>query len=199
MINKIAIIVLAAGGSTRLGKPKQLLAYHNESLLQRIVGCILQLKDVIPAVVIGSNNELMRDELSACDIEVIENDEWAAGISTSIIKGLSSLLQKHPDIESCIFVVCDQPHLTTIVIQGLLDSAVQSGKGIVAARYGSVIGTPVFFNKKYFKDLLLLAGDEGAKKIINKHPNDLITIDFPQGAIDIDTMEDYNKLIDVEG
>lgn len=198
-MKKSAIIVLAAGGSIRLGQPKQLLTYHNETLLQRIVGCILQVKDVIPAVVVGSNKELMHDELRAYDVEIIENDDWASGMSTSIAKGLSSSLQKHPDIEGCMFVVCDQPYLTIKVIQGLLDSVAQSGKGIAAARYGLVIGTPVFFNKKYFKELVLLKADEGAKRLIKKYPDDVITIHFPQGAIDIDTMEDYNKLTDAGG
>ena len=192
---EIGVLILAAGGSRRLGKPKQLLRYEQESLLLRIVNSVLKLQDILPMVVVGAQRELMMQELAAKPVDVIYNERWESGLATSIAVGLSGILQKNERLQGCLFVVCDQPFLNTAVLQQILDKQLQPDKGIVAAAYDGTVGTPVFFRRKYFEKLLQLSQDEGAKKVVTRHLSDLVMVPFAEGATDIDTQEDYSRLI----
>lgn len=193
--NKTGIIILAAGNSSRLGSPKQLLEYKNTTLLKNTIKEASIVQNVVIIVVTGSNTELIENGLNFTDINTCFNSEWESGIATSIAKGLKELLLLCPDCDSCIFAVCDQPYITTSVFENLIDEYQNAAKGIVASAYAQTMGTPVLFNEKYFDELLELEGHEGAKKIINRFLDDVIAIPFEKGNIDIDTIEDYNKLI----
>lgn len=192
------IIILAAGGSKRLGQPKQLLTYKGESLLRRALSCATHLEDAETFVVTGANKETTGSELSGFDVEIVGNERWEEGLATSIAAGLLAVLKKADDTRGCLFMVCDQPHLTTALLQQIIDLSQHSGKGIVAAIYHDTPGTPVFFHRKYFPQLLALRGDEGARKLLKKYPEDLITVPFAEGAIDIDTPDDYKKLTNAD-
>ena len=195
-MEKYGLVILAAGGSSRLGSPKQLLNYNHQSLLKHIAHIALKLFNVVPVVVIGADKELMIKELSNIKIEIVNNDDWVNGMSSSIKIGLAKIIEINPLIEACIFVVCDQPFISLQILQSLIVQYEQSKKGIVACEYEGIIGTPVLLNKKYFSTLNLLRLEEGAKKIVKENPNDLAIIKFINGEIDIDTKDDYKKLID---
>jgi molybdenum cofactor cytidylyltransferase len=193
--NKTGIIILAAGNSSRLGQPKQLLAYNNTTLLKNTIEQAFKVPNSIIIVVTGSNTELIESDLDFSKIKTCFNSEWESGISTSITKGLKELLLSYQDCESCIFAVCDQPYITNVVFENLIREYQNTEKGIVASSYSETLGTPVLFNEKYYDELLKLEGHEGAKKIINRFIDDTIAVPFEKGNIDIDTMEDYEKLI----
>jgi molybdenum cofactor cytidylyltransferase len=91
-------------------------------------------------------------------------------------------------------MVCDQPHLTSSLLNEMVSSQKKTGKPIVAAEYEGVRGTPVLFHRTFFPELLLLKGDRGAGKILQQQPELVATVSFPLGAIDIDTIENYKKL-----
>ncbi|MEP6928786.1 MAG: nucleotidyltransferase family protein [Flavobacterium sp.] len=190
-----AVIILAAGNSSRLGKPKQLLPYKNTTLLKHTVSQVLLLPDSIVIVVTGSNTELIQKDLKNQKVTLCYNPDWENGMSTSIIEGLKAVLNLTPHIQKCIFAVCDQPYVTVFVFEDLISEYEKSGKGIIASAYSETVGTPVLFDKKYFNQLLELKGQEGAKKIIIRFTEDTASIPFEKGAIDIDTIEDYNNLI----
>lgn len=192
---KTGIIILAAGNSSRLGQPKQLLAYKNTNLLKNTIQAASLLPNTIIIVVMGSNQELIKNELNSTNIEISYNPDWESGMSSSIAKGLNDLLLIAPDVEKCIISVCDQPFITHTVFENLLTEYNKTGKGIVASSYAETVGIPVLFDKKYFKELLGLKGQEGAKKIINNFLSDSVAVPFQKGNIDIDTLEDYDKLI----
>ena len=116
-------------------------------------------------------------------------------MSSSINNGLKEVLQVNPEIEKCIFTVCDQPFVNHAIFENLIKESAKTGKGIVASSYAETLGTPVLFDKKYFSELLNLKGQEGAKKIINRFLDDTALVPFEKGNIDIDTEDDYNKLI----
>ncbi|KQB40072.1 NTP transferase domain-containing protein [Flavobacterium aquidurense] len=194
MPGKTAIIILAAGSSSRLGHPKQLLAYKNTTLLKNTIKEASSVDNTFVIVVTGSNRELIEKELHFFDIKITYNPEWESGMSSSINKGLTELLLLYPDCETCIFAVCDQPYVTHIIFENLIAEYQKTNKGIVASSYAETLGTPILFDKKYFSNLLQLEGQEGAKKIINKFPDDVASIPFEKGNIDIDTPEDYSKL-----
>ncbi|MFQ6601433.1 NTP transferase domain-containing protein [Flavobacterium sp. C3NV] len=189
------IVVLAAGSSSRLGQPKQLLLYKNTSLLKNTISQASQVPNTAIIVVTGSNHELIEKEITDPEIKTIFNPDWELGMSSSIATGLKELLRLNPDIQKCIFTVCDQPFITTIVFENLIKEHQKTVKGIAACEYAATLGTPVLFHKKYFTELLQLKGQEGAKKIINRFLEDTIAVPFEKGNVDIDTIEDYNELI----
>jgi molybdenum cofactor cytidylyltransferase len=189
------IIILAAGNSSRLGQPKQLLLYKDVTLLQHIIREASIIKEAVVIVVTGANHELIEKEINSSKIKSAFNRDWELGMSSSINIGLNKALQLFPKIEKCILAVCDQPFISYSIFKNLIDEYHKTGKRIVASSYAETLGTPVLFDKKYFNELLNLKGQEGAKKIINQFFEDTTSIPFQKGDIDVDTEEDYNKLI----
>ena len=189
------IILLAAGTSSRLGKPKQLLEFNDTTLLQNAIVQAKSLPNSFVLVVTGAYKESIAYEVSKTDVQSIHNRNWESGMASSIVIGLLKLEELKPTIDSCIISVCDQPHISTAIFKDLINNYNESGKGIVASNYSDTLGVPVLFDRKYFEELKKLKGNEGAKKIIQLHQTDVATIAFEKGAIDIDSIEDYNKLI----
>ena len=189
------IILLAAGTSSRLGKPKQLLEFNDTTLLQNAIVQAKSLPNSFVLVVTGAYKESIASEVSKTDVQSIHNQDWESGMASSIVIGLLKLEELKPTIDSCIISVCDQPHISTAIFKDLINNYNESGKGIVASNYSDTLGVPVLFDRKYFEELKKLKGNEGAKKIIQLHQTDVATIAFEKGAIDIDSIEDYNKLI----
>lgn len=189
------IIILAAGNSSRLGQPKQLLRYKDTTFLEYIIGEASVIKEAAVIVVTGANHELIEKEIDASKIKIAFNPDWESGMSSSINTGLNKALQLFPEIEKCILAVCDQPFVSHSIFENLITEYHKTKKGIVASAYAETVGTPVLFAKEYFNELLRLKGQEGAKKIINRFLEDTASIPFEKGNIDIDTEEDYNKLI----
>jgi len=193
--NEIGIVILAAGNSSRLGQPKQLLGYKDSTLLKNTIAEASFVPAVKIIVVTGANHQLIEEELDPSKIKISFNPDWESGMSSSIVNGLHKLLNLYPNCENCIFAVCDQPYVSSLIFENLIQEHHKTGKGIVASAYSETLGTPVLFNKKYFNELLELKGQEGAKKIINKFSEDTASVLFKNGNIDIDTEDDYNKLI----
>ncbi|MBB4802294.1 molybdenum cofactor cytidylyltransferase [Flavobacterium nitrogenifigens] len=193
--NKTAIVILAAGNSSRLGRPKQLLEYKESTLLRNTISEALKVENSFLILVTGSNNNLIEKELNSVEITVAFNSDWQSGMSSSIIKGIQKVLDLNSNCESCILSVCDQPFLTNAIFENLMKESETTKKGIAASAYSKALGTPVLFHKKYFEELLQLKGQEGAKKLINKYADDVVAVPFEKGNIDIDTEEDYEKLI----
>ncbi|MES1181982.1 MAG: nucleotidyltransferase family protein [Flavobacterium sp.] len=189
------IVILAAGNSSRLGEPKQLLTYRNISLLQNAVDQSMKIQKAAVGVVTGAWKTVVEKELAGKDIHVFHNNEWETGMASSIKNGVHGLCKLFPSLNAILILVCDQPFLTYTVLNNLIHEYLNSGKGIVASSYNNTLGTPVLFSNRYFPALLDLQGQEGAKKIILQHVADSASIDFPEGGIDIDTSEDYDRLI----
>jgi len=188
------IIILAAGSSSRLGTPKQNLVYKGQTLLQRAIkaaqgtGC----NPII--VLLGANFEVIHPTVESLPVTVAYNGDWQEGMSSSIRLGISELQKNQAKIDSVILMLCDQPFVNTELLDQLILSATK--KSIVVCAYNNGIGPPAFFDSYYFPELLLLQGNEGAKKLILKHEAHITTIPFPSGNIDIDTMDDFERLKD---
>lgn len=188
-------IILAAGASTRLGQPKQLLLYNGQSLLRHAVNTALQAMLSNTFVVFGANIDLLKKEVADLLIHIVENTRWKDGMATSIHAGLSAMMRIKPSIENVIILVCDQPFVSATLLSEMIATHKQTSKHIIASAYDNTLGTPVLFNKKYFAQLLQLQGAEGARKLIKKYADDVSTVLFEKGHIDIDTNEDYEKLM----
>ncbi|MCX8530744.1 nucleotidyltransferase family protein [Chryseobacterium luquanense] len=188
------ILILAAGNSSRLGQPKQLLDFKGKSLLRNVAEESLKItKSVV--VVTGANSIEISKEINDLKLIITENRIWNEGMGSSIHIGFDQLLNSFPAIENCIVSVCDQPFIEASLFSDLIQMQQDFQKGIVASKYADTLGTPVLFTKKYFTDLSKLSGKEGAKKLLQKFKDDIAEINFEKGAIDIDTQNDYQQLI----
>ena len=193
-IEQCAIVILAAGKSSRLGSPKQLLPFKGKSLLRHAASAALQtvMRPVI--VVVGANSDVIKKEMEGMKVELVENEEWPEGMASSIRCGLQALPDIAPAADGVIIMVCDQPFVSASLLGELITAQKDRVKKIVACKYTNTIGPPVFFHKSFFPELLELKGDEGAKKIIVQHMDDVATVLFPGGDIDIDTAAEYEAL-----
>jgi len=194
IIDTFYAVVLAAGSSTRLGKPKQLLSYNNATFIQNTISHALECGAQEVIVVLGSNAGLIADQITGRNITIVINPGWAEGIGSSIRKGVGFASEQTNTPEGILLMVCDQPYLNSGVLKNLLEKQKQTGKPIVACDYNGEIGTPALFHRSFFPDLVNLKGDTGAKKIMMSHEASLALIPFPLGHIDIDFPSDYELL-----
>jgi molybdenum cofactor cytidylyltransferase len=187
----IGIIILAAGASTRMGKPKQLLPYQGRSLLRHITEVAIASKNQPIVVVLGANAESIKPEICQLPVQIVENLQWASGMSSSIQAGVNALGQ---NVEAVVITLCDQPFVSPEVINQLVEAYRLTNKAIVACEYAGTLGVPALFHHTFFSQLMTLKQGEGAKQIIKKYINEVTSIPFLQGKIDIDTPDDYEQL-----
>lgn len=186
-------LLLAAGSSSRMGKPKMLLSFKGKTLLQGAIDEINNINETL-LVVTGKYHDLIKDVLLSQQVNFVENKNWEEGMGSSIQTGIKFIIENYA-AENVIILVCDQPYLSSALLVELIDMQKRTKKGIVTSVYNNTIGTPVLFTSKYFNQLALLDGQAGAKKIVNQFIDDTATVEFPQGNIDIDTQEDYEQLL----
>ncbi|MES2703887.1 MAG: nucleotidyltransferase family protein [Bacteroidota bacterium] len=188
------IIVLAAGASSRLGRPKQLLPYLGTTLLQHTLQVATGAATGKVIVILGANAAEIEKEIMEQNVQVAINNYWQEGMGSSIRFGLTQLLNVRPEVDAAIIMLCDQPHVTTGLLNDLVAARMHTQKKIIASSYSSIIGVPAIFDASLFPELLLLKGDVGAKNIIQRHSGGLGVISFEKGIVDIDTAADYEKL-----
>jgi molybdenum cofactor cytidylyltransferase len=191
---RIGIVLLAAGSSSRLGEPKQLLAFDGQSLLQHSeqVALASQAEPVI--VVLGSSADRLKDEVADPALTIVVNERWQEGMASSIRCGVNKLTELAPEAQAVIIMVCDQPFVTTALLNEMITAFLKTGKPIVACSYADTFGPPVLFHRSFFPELLQLQGDIGARGVIRRHVNDAELLPFPKGTIDVDTKADYDNL-----
>jgi len=191
---KIAIIILAAGRSARLGSPKQLLSYRGKTLLQHSIDTAIESQASSVIVVLGSGKETIEKKLNQTKIIILENIAWESGMASSISFGINYLNTIAPGSEAAILMVCDQPYVSTTLLNDLMNKHLESGESIVASSYENTLGTPALFHKSLFSELSALEGESGAKSLIKKYSQQTGSVSFAQGSIDIDTRENYRNL-----
>ncbi len=193
--SNISILIIAAGQSKRLGKPKQLLTYEGKTLINRLIEIVRSAGELPITLVLGAFAEEIIHQLPDTDLQLVLNPHWEEGMGRSISAGVSHIMQYNPEVDGIIIMVCDQPYITADEISGLIREQRKTGKSIVACAYNGILGTPALFLKEIWKDLLALKGDMGAKKLIGNHEADVSVLYFEKGVLDIDTPQDYKNLI----
>ena len=146
-------------------------------------------------VVLGADAENIAETIKDGQLPIVLNSEWPEGMASSIRKGVEELLRTDSSLEGVLIMACDQPHLSSDHLVSLVDHAAASNKLIAASRYGETLGIPAFFQKGILPQLCSLQGDSGAKKLILENKDQVATVDFPAGEIDIDTAADYDMLL----
>jgi molybdenum cofactor cytidylyltransferase len=194
ILTRCGIIVLAAGSSSRLGKPKQLLEYKGGSLVQFAAGEAIRSCIGPVIVVLGAEAANIKQQLTRQQLHVIENPEWKEGMASSIRCGLTSLQEIDSVCDAAILMVCDQPYVSASLLNELVARQKETGKLIITSDYGKNIGPPALFHQQVFQELLQLKGDAGARSVVKNHSNDMATVLFPRGIVDIDTTDDYKSL-----
>lgn len=192
---KIGIILLAAGSSSRMGQSKQLLEIGGEQLLLKSTQVALQSIAEKVIVVLGANESAHRKVIEQLPCEIIVNEDWQLGMGSSLKKGLAELLLIAPKLEAVLVMVCDQPLLTSEHLNQIIKKFKLAKSQIVASYYSGSAGVPALFDKSLFEKLLNVEDQAGAKKIILQYKEVVQTIDFAQGAIDLDTLDDYQTFI----
>jgi len=191
----VGIIILAAGSSSRMGQPKQLLPYDGESLVRRSARFGL-LSGCFPVtVVLGANSALVRTEVEDLPVFTVQNPDWEGGMASSIKTGLTEVLAVLPTVSAVIVALCDQPLITPAFLHGLTEVFAREQKAVIATRYANTTGVPALFACDLFGELLEIAGQAGAKKLIAAQPGRVYSVPCPEAALDVDTPEDYLKLI----
>jgi molybdenum cofactor cytidylyltransferase len=190
----IGAVILAAGASTRMGRPKQLLQFCGQTLVRRGASVAVEAGCRPVVVVTGAHAVATRDALSGLDVQEAENQQWPSGISSSIRVGVEAVVRASPQTAAIILMLCDQPFVTQELIARIVAAHRETGRSIIASRYGGSYGVPALFGKKYFAQLTALEDALGAKRLIQKQIADVQLVDFPQGEIDIDTPDDLSRL-----
>lgn len=183
----MAVVILAAGASRRFGAIKQLTQINGEPMLQRVIDRCQQLENTDLYIVLGANNDEIQSALSLRQQGVIFNADWSEGIGSSI-RIATQLLQEN--YQAILFMAGDQPLIEPDQLQVLIAKWRQSCECICAASYQGTVGIPAIFPSEFFPQLVELAGDMGAKKVIVENPKEVQLVDIAEAAIDIDRPED---------
>ena len=194
----VGAVVLAAGSSSRMGSPKQVLQYGGESLLRRAALAALGAGCRPVVVVTGANVELSRRELEGLDVREVLNSMWQSGMASSVRAGVESLLSADAEVDAAVLLLCDQPHVNAEVISGLVAAHRANGSLVVASTYGGGFGVPALFGRALFGELARLEGAAGAKQVIKRHAAEAHFLPFAGGEVDVDTPDDFSRLIECE-
>ena len=196
------MVILAAGGSQRLGRPKQLLPFNGRPLLQISIDAALGLGDDVPVlVVLGSGHEKIQAEIAFGRARILLNDQWQSGMASSIRLAVECIVNDLVEIGGVVLMMADQPYVSTAVLHDLLEGAAQAGAPLAVSSFSApdsskkIPGPPAYFAVEFFPQLLQLQGDMGARAIVQSNLERAAIVDFARGAIDIDTEADYASLV----
>ena len=196
------MILLAAGGSTRLGSPKQLLVYEGKTLLRRAAEAALASGGKPVVVVLGAGAAEARRAVDGLEVTTVENAGWAQGMGGSVRQGMAAVeaLWREagdPGPDGVLLTLCDQPRVGAEAL-GRIASAFTSARReetIAAAAYEGTVGVPVLFGRAYFEALRTLPEEAGAKGLLRRHAERVVAVPLPEGAVDIDTREQFERLM----
>jgi molybdenum cofactor cytidylyltransferase len=189
-MKNIAIVILAAGKSSRMNSIKQLEKINNKTLLEITLDKIKSLASENIFCVLGSNSEKIKSEINTENIQFIENSNFEEGLSSSIVAAIKHFEHKKINFDGIFILLADQPLIEVTYFDKMLNLFQENNSTIIASNYGKKTGVPAIFPKKYFSDLLLLKGDKGAKDFINKKKSEIIYPKTTTNFLDIDTQED---------
>ncbi|SDS19576.1 nucleotidyltransferase family protein [Opitutus sp. GAS368] len=189
-----ALLLLAAGASKRMGRPKQLLPVGGRPLLRHVAENLLATPVSPVSVVLGANAAEIAPCLDGLPLRVVVNAGWARGMGSSLRTGLQALLDAAPATTSVIVALADQPDCPADHLGRLIATRRQTGRTIVASLAGGVLCPPVLFTAEWFPRLLALEGEAGARNLLQEQRAAVATVPLPV-ATDLDTPDDYARFL----
>lgn len=193
--DKIGVIILAAGSSSRLGQPKQLVEYKGKNLLQAIIDLADSLDFESKILVLGANAEDIKSNIKISNFELFQNKNWEEGMASSLRSGLGQL---ENNIDHVLILLSDQPLVTREHLLKLIRKQLEVKVPATFSKYEEKPGVPAIFSRSLFPKLMNLKGDEGAKKLLHDQGFRYECIDFEKGNFDVDTKEDVERLKELE-
>lgn len=196
MDKKIAGIILAAGGSSRMGEPKLMLDWHGLPLIRWVTRITLAAGCSPVIVVTGATSSAIESSLAGLPVHFVHNPDWERGQSTSVRIGIEAIPE---DIDAAMIMLGDQPQIPLIVPQTLITLYTTETPPplILVTAIGEKRANPVLFDRAMFPVLTGLEGDAGARTIFSRHPVQLIPFDNPDLKLDVDSPEDYLRLMEL--
>ena len=176
-----------------MGRPKQLLPFRERTLVRHAAETAVASRCRPIVVVIGANAELIRDELQRLPVLIAHNLEWASGIGSSLRPAIETL-GAFEGIEGIVITLSDQPLVTADALNRIVETHYETGKDIVASEYADTHGVPLFIGKRFFEEVAASKGNQGAKRVIVRHIEEMMTVPLAEAAFDVDTPVDYKRL-----
>jgi molybdenum cofactor cytidylyltransferase len=191
--SQVGAILLAAGTSSRLGTPKQLLSFGEVPLVRHVAQQALASRLAGLFVVVGNRAADVRVALAGLDVEIVENTRFQQGQSTSLRHGL---LAFPSSLDAALILLVDQPFVDSALIDRLIALYEETGAPIVAPQHAGRRGNPVLFDRSLLPELLTVVGDTGAREIIQRHRDRVVSLELPddRAFTDVDTWEDYQRI-----
>lgn len=188
----ISAIVLAAGLSTRMGRPKLLLHVKGKPILQNVLEALSHAGVDEVVVVLGAEAVEIRKRVRFARERVVVNSAYAEGMSSSLKLGL---MEVSSDSEAAVIVLGDQPFLSPSTVDKVVEAYRASGAPIVVPTQGGVRGNPVLFAKSLFPEVMRISGDAGGKSVVGRHRGRVLEVPVEDAGVlfDIDTPSDYDR------
>lgn len=189
----IAIVVLAAGNSSRMNSPKQLLQWGEQTFIAHAVAMAHQISNRVFCV-LGANRDKIAKSIPN-NVTLIFNSDWRKGMSQSIVCIIEYIMQNESIIDSIMILLVDQPTIELRDLTEMKNLAAINPNKIIASAYEGRSGVPAIFPRKYFDELLKLKGDRGAQQLLAKYSSELINYKHTNQIVDIDTLVEYEALL----
>jgi molybdenum cofactor cytidylyltransferase len=192
----IAIILLAAGQSSRMKAIKQLLPWKGTTLLLHALNTILDIQKEKVFMVLGVNSALIQErlKLESYPVTLIKNEAWQMGLGSSIACGIDAILKQEHAIDGIVICLADQPLLTSSYYKELIRVFTSNNVPIVATRYPNKFGVPAIFKTEIAQELIHLKEDHGARYMMSKYKELVLALDAGDQIVDIDTPETYKRV-----
>ncbi|MGE5943866.1 MAG: nucleotidyltransferase family protein [Flavobacteriales bacterium] len=193
--SNIAIVILAAGASKRMGQPKQLLQWGDDTLIDHAIKIASKVNPKELIVVLGAHFELIKNEIENSNVTIINNQNWEKGLGTSIACAVEHIENSKFKVDGVLITLCDQPLITSDFLKSIVSKFQSNTNQIIATSYqNGKQGVPALFDKVYLNELITLSDGQGAKDILQKYHTQVEALLPPTENIDLDTNEDYINL-----
>jgi len=175
-----------------MGEPKSLLPWGESTLVGHCTQVALDASCHPVLVVAGDEFEAIGRALNGLDVRVVAHAGWRGGLGSSIAAGIAAIAD---EVAGVVILLGDQPFVTPELLAALRRGCLEPGRGYAACRYRDTLGPPACFASSTFGQLRALTGDRGARSLLAQAGRDVAVVDFPAGAFDIDTREDYARAL----
>jgi CTP:molybdopterin cytidylyltransferase MocA len=188
---RVVALVLAAGGSRRMGRPKQLLAWRGVPLVRRAAEAALAAPVERVLVVAGAHAEGVGEALAGLPVEIVVHDRWEEGLGSSLAAGVVAARAHAPD--AVLVTLADQPLVDAAALSRLFSGCGRGARRAAAEREG-ILGPPALFPARVLDELAALGGDAGARAVLSRHAAEVVRVPMPEAAFDVDTPDDWSRL-----
>jgi molybdenum cofactor cytidylyltransferase len=190
-----AAIILAAGASSRMGRPKPALPFRGEPLVRRTARTALDAGCAPVFVILGAHADACRAALAGLAVTPVLHEKWSAGLGTSLRAGLDAVRAAAPDAPGVFALLCDQPLIDADLLNAMAETLHRTERPVVACGYRETVGAPALFRRDFLPRLADVTGDAGARSILKRHADAVAVVPFPPAATDVDTPDDYHRLL----